>query len=80
MSAGVRLLCRCQVVFTCLFCLAIILLAVGCGTSSLGSYQSAFSNTSGAKFNMHEWRFEHDLFNSKYHRAEKEDWEDDGPG
>jgi len=63
-----------------LFILAVILVAAGCGTTSLGRYQSAFLSTSGPKFNMHEWKFEHNLLNSYDQRAEKEDWEDDGPG
>jgi hypothetical protein len=80
MSAKKRVLGKCQVGDALLFILTVILVAVGCGTSSSRSYQSAFSNTSGPTFNLQEWRFEHNLLNSKYQRAEKEDWEDDGPG
>lgn len=80
MPAKIRTSYGCQMVVALAFILALIVVAVGCGTSSLGSYQSAFSGTSGPKFNMHEWKFEHNLFNSQSQRAEKEDWEDDGPG
>jgi hypothetical protein len=80
LRAKMRASYRCQVIVALLLSLAVILSAVGCGTSSLGSYQSAFQSTNGSMFNMHEWRFEHNLLNSKYQKVEKEDWEDDGPG
>jgi hypothetical protein len=76
MPTIMRTLCR----FHMLVALLFILVAAGCGTSSLGSYQSAFSSSSGPKFNLHEWKFEHNFLNSKYQSPEKEDWEDEGPG
>jgi hypothetical protein len=80
MPGKLRTLCRRQIVVVLLFILALIPIAAGCGTSPVGTYQSALIGSSGPKFNMPEWKFEHNLFNSKYQRAEKEDWEDEGPG
>jgi len=77
MGAKMRALCGCQVVVAVLFILAVIFSAVGCGTSSLGNYRASLRDTSGPRLNMHNWIIEHDLFNGKYQKSEKEDWEDD---
>ena len=77
MCAKMRALCRCQVVVAGLFTLMVILSAIGCGTSSLGSYRAALQDANGAKFNVHDFRFEHDLFSGKNQKAGKEDWEED---
>jgi hypothetical protein len=76
MLAKLRALCGCQVVVAGLFILMFILSAVGCGTSSLGSYRAALQDSNGPKFNAHDLRIEHNLFNSKYQKG-KEDWEED---
>jgi len=80
MQAKMRTLCRSRVVVALLFALAIILAAFGCATSSPGSYRSNFQGTSGARFNVRQWRIEHNLLNSRYQKLDKEDWEDDGAG
>ena len=77
MRAKMRALCGCRVVVAGLFTLMVMLSAVGCGTSSLGSYRAALQDNNGARFNVHDFRFEHDLFSGKNQKAGKEDWEDD---
>jgi hypothetical protein len=77
MGAKMRAFCGCRVVVALLFILAVMFSAVGCGTSSLGSYRASLQDTSGPRLNVHNWRIEHDLFNGRYQKVEKEDWEDD---
>lgn len=77
MGAKMRTLCGCQVVVAVLFILAVIFSAVGCGTSSVGSYRASLRDTGGPKLDIHNWVIEHDLLNHRYVKAEKEDWEDD---
>ncbi|OGR28703.1 MAG: hypothetical protein A2139_06160 [Desulfobacca sp. RBG_16_60_12] len=60
-----------------LFILAVIISAVGCGTSSLGNYRASWQDTGGPRFKMYNGKIEHDLFNGRYQKSEKEDWEDD---
>jgi hypothetical protein len=76
MGAKRRALCRCQVVVAVLFILTVIFSAIGCGTSSLGSYRASLRDTGGPRLDMHNLRIEHDLFNGRY-QVQKEDWEDD---
>ena len=75
MRTKIMVLCRCQVVVSMLLSLSVILSTAGCGTSSVGSYQSTFQSTNDTGFNMVKWRF--GLINSDYQKADKEDWEDD---
>ena len=77
MGAKMRALCGCQVVVAGLFILAVMVSAVGCGTSSLASYRASLQDTSGARVNLYNGKIEHDLFNGRYQKSEKEDWEDD---
>jgi hypothetical protein len=77
MGAKTRALCGCQVVVAGLFILAIMISAVGCGTNSWGSYRASLQDTGGSRFNMYSGKIEHNLFNGRYQKAEKEDWEDD---
>jgi len=77
MGAKMRALCGCRVVVAGLFILAVMISAVGCGTSSLGSYRASWQDTSRPRFNLYNGRIEHDLFNGRYQKSEKEDWEDD---
>jgi hypothetical protein len=76
MGAKMKALCGCQVAVALLFMLALIFSAVGCGTSSVGSYRASLRDTSGPRLNMHNWVIEHDLFNGRY-QVQKEDWEED---
>lgn len=80
MQVKMRALCRCRVVVALLFTLAVILGAFGCATSYPGSYRSDFQGTSGPRFNLRQLRIEHNLFNSKYQKLDKEAWEDDEAG
>ena len=72
---------RYQVFVALILSLAVILSAVGCGTSSLLSYRNSIQSTKQSynepRFNVFNWRF--DLLNSNGQKVEKEDWEDDGP-
>ena len=77
MGAKVRALYGCRVIAAVLFILAIMISAVGCGTISLGSYQASLQDTGGPKFNLYSGKIEHNLFNGRYQKVEKEDWEDD---
>ena len=77
MGAKMRTLCGCRVVVAVLFILAIMISAVGCGTSFLGSYRASLGDTGGPRFNLYNGKIEHDLFNGRYQKSEKEDWEDD---
>jgi len=77
MSANMRALCGCRVVVAVLFILAIMISAVGCGTSFLENYRASFQDTGGLKFNRYNGKIEHNLFNGRYQKVEKEDWEDD---
>ena len=77
MGAKMRALCGCRVVVAVLFSLAIMISAVGCGTSSLGSYRASLQDTWGLRFNMYNGKIEHNLFNGRYQNVGKEDWEDD---
>ena len=80
MQAKMRALCRCRAVVALLFILAVMLSAVGCATSSPGSYRSSFQGTSEPKVSMRDWKIEHNLLNSRYQKLEKEAWEDDSSG
>ena len=77
MGAKMRTLWGCQVVVAGLFILAVIFSAVGCGTSSVGSYRASLQDSSGPRLDMHNWVIEHDLFGGGYQKAGKEDWEED---
>jgi len=76
MGAKTRASSRCRVVVAGLFILAVMISAVGCGTSSLG-YRASWQDTGGPRFNLYNGKIEHDLFNGRYQKSEKEDWEDD---
>jgi membrane protein implicated in regulation of membrane protease activity len=76
-GAEMRALCGCRVVVAGLFFLAMMIAAVGCGTSFLGNYLKSLQDTGGSRFAMHRGKIEHDLFNGRYQKVEKEDWEDD---
>ena len=77
MVAKLRALCGCRVVVAGLFILAVMISAVGCGTSSLGSYRASLQDSGGTGFKMFNGKIEHDLFNGRYQKSEQEDWEDD---
>ena len=77
MGAKTIALCGCRVVVAVLFILAIMISAVGCGTSFLGSYRASLGDTGGPRFKMYSVNIEHNLFNGRYQKVEKEDWEDD---
>ena len=77
MGAKMRTLCGCRVVVAGLFILAVVISAVGCGTSSVGSYRASWQDGSGPRFKMYNGKIEHDLFSGRYQKMEKEDWEDD---
>ena len=77
MGAKVRALYGCRVIVAVLFILAIMISAVGCGTISLGSYRASLQDTGEPKFNLYSGKIEHNLFNGRYQKVEKEDWEDD---
>ena len=77
MDAKIMTLCRCRVVIAVLFVLAVIILAVGCGTSSLGSYRAFLQDSSGHRYNTFNGKIEHNLFNGRYQKVEKEDREVD---
>jgi hypothetical protein len=77
MRVKMRALSRCHVVVSLLLSLSVILSAVGCGTSFMGSYRSALLSNNDTKSNMVEWRF--DLMSSNYQKADKEDWDNDRP-
>ena len=76
-GAKMRALSGCRVVVAGLFILAVMISAVGCGTSSLASYRASLQDTGGSRFKMYNGKIEHDLFNGRYQKSEKEDWEDD---
>jgi hypothetical protein len=78
MRAKMRPLCRYHVVVALLLCLAAIISTVGCATSSVGSYRSAFKNTNEPKYNQLGWIF--DIFNGNNQKVEIEDWENDRTG
>ena len=77
MGAKMRALCGCRVIVAVLFILAVIISAVGCGTSFMEDYRASLQDTGGPRFKMYNGKIEHNLFNGKYQKAEKEDWEDD---
>ena len=77
MSDRMRALSGCRVVVAILFILAVMISLVGCGTSSLASYRAFLQDPGGPRFKMYNGKIEHDLFNGRYQKSEKEDWEDD---
>lgn len=77
MGAKMKALCGCRVVVAVLFVLAVIISAVGCGTSLVESYRASLQDTGGPRFKMYNGKIEHNLFNGRYQKVEKEDWEDD---
>ncbi len=76
MGAKMRALRRYQVVVAGLFIGAVIISAVGCGTSSLG-YRASWQDAGGPRLSMYNGKIEHNLFNGRDQKVEKEDWEDD---
>lgn len=77
MGAKMRALCGCRVMVAALFILAVIISAGGCGTNFMGDYRASLQDTGGPRFKMYSGKIEHNLFNGKYQKVEKEDWEDD---
>ncbi len=76
MGAKMRALCGCRVVVAGLFILALMLAAVGCGTSSLASYRASLQDNGAPRYKTFNGKIEHNLFNASYQKG-KEDWEDD---
>ena len=76
MGTKMRALSGCRVVVAGLFILAVMVSAVGCGTSSLASYRASLQDTGAPKFKVYNRKVEHNMFNSTYQQG-KEDWEDD---
>ncbi len=76
MPAKVRGLYRCRAFLAPLLIAAIMFLGMGCGTSSLKSYQAFLQNPSRAGANNNDWMVEHDLFSGKAQQG-KEAWEED---
>jgi len=76
MQANMKALHRCRVLVASLLILAFMLVAAGCGTSSVRSYQTAFQSTSGPGVNIHDWKIEHNLFSGLAQQG-KEAWEED---
>jgi hypothetical protein len=77
MCANMRALCGCRVVIAVLFALGMMISAVGCGTNFLGNYRASLQDTGRPKFTWYNGKIEHNLFNGRYQKLEKEDWEDD---
>jgi hypothetical protein len=77
MSAKLRVFCGCRVVVAGLFILAVLLSAVGCGTSSLASYRASLQDTGGSKVHLYNGKIEHDFFGGRNQQVGKESWEDD---
>lgn len=77
MGAKMRALCGCQVIVAVLFSLAVIISACGCGTNFMGDYRASLQDTGGSRFKMYNGKIEHNLFNGRDQKGEKEAWEDD---
>jgi hypothetical protein len=77
MGAKIRALCGCRVVVAGLFILGMMISALGCGTSLMEQYRASLQDTGKPKFNRYNGKIEHNLFNGRYQKLEKEDWEDD---
>lgn len=80
MEADEKLLCKRQIFIGMLLIVGLIISTVGCGTSYLRTYQSALQGPDGPKYRMVEWKIEHNLFNTKYQQADREDPEDEWSG
>jgi hypothetical protein len=77
MGAKIRVSCRCRVVVAVLCILGMMISTVGCGTSLMEQYRASLQDTGRPKFNVYNGKIEHNLFNGRYQKLEKEDWEDD---
>jgi hypothetical protein len=77
MGVHIRALCGCRVVLAGLFILGMMLATVGCGTSLMEKYRASLKDTGRPQYNWYNGKIEHDLFNGRYQKLEKEDWEDD---
>lgn len=77
MGAKMRALCGCRVVVAGLFILGMMIAAVGCSTSLMEQYRASLQDTGKPRFKMYNGQIEHNLFNGRYQKLEKEDWEDD---
>ena len=71
MGAKMRALCGCRVVVAGLFILALMLSAVGCGTSSLASYRASLQDNGAPRYKTFNGKIEHNLFNGSYQKGEK---------
>jgi hypothetical protein len=79
MRSRMNALWRRRVGFALSLIVAVSFMAFSCASSSPGSYKLGFQGTS-PRFNTSTWTIEHNLFNGKSQRADKEAWEEDWPG
>ena len=77
MGAKMRALCGCRLIVAVLFILSVIISAGGCGANFMGDYRASLQDPGGSKFKMYNGKIEHNLFDGRYQKGEKEDWEDD---
>ena len=77
MRAKMNTLCSWQVIAVLLLVLAGNISVVGCAASPPHSYLMAYGNPYDSRIFVPGLRIEHNLFNHKYQRHEKEDLEAD---